>query len=131
MIGDIIVFHPPRGADPQQPVCAAPREGIGSNQACGVSTPRESKETFVERVVGVAGDKIKIINGHVIRNGLREHDPYIAGCGRGAGCNFRKPIVIPRGRYFTLGDNRGESDDGRFWGPIHRSWILGKVVAHT
>lgn len=69
MIGDIVVFHPPRGADPQQPVCAAPHGGIGSNQACGVSTPKESKETFGERVVAVPGDNIKIVNGHVIRNG--------------------------------------------------------------
>lgn len=130
-MGDIIVFHPPRGADPMEPVCAAHNEGIGFNQACGISTSKESKETFVERVVGLPGDTIKIVNAHVIRNGVREKDPYIAGCDGVPSCNFRKLIVIPRGQYFTLGDNRGESDDGRFWGPIHRSWILGKVVAHT
>jgi signal peptidase I len=37
--------------------------------------------------------------------------------------------VIPRGEYFMLGDNRGDSDDSRFWGPIPESWIIGEVFA--
>jgi signal peptidase I len=28
-----------------------------------------------------------------------------------------------------MGDNRGESDDSRFWGPIPRDWIIGKAFA--
>jgi signal peptidase I len=35
----------------------------------------------------------------------------------------------PRGEYFMLGDNRGDSDDSRFWGPIPGSWIIGEVFA--
>ena len=137
LIGDIIVFHPPTGADSDPPVCAAPRQGLDRNrggtfpQACGRSTPHKSGTKLVERVVGLPGDKIKILNGHVIRNGVRERDSYIAGCDGARSCDFPKPIVVPRGQYFTLGDNRGDSDDGRFWGPIHRSWVLGKVIAHT
>jgi signal peptidase I len=42
--------------------------------------------------------------------------------------HFRTPVAIPQGDYLTVGDNRGESDDGRFWGPVHKSWILGKVI---
>ena len=84
----------------------------------------------VKRVVGLPGDRISIVNGHVIRNGVREHDPYIVACADSSFCNFRKPVVIPNGDYFMMGDNRGESDDSRFWGPVRSSWILGKVIAH-
>ncbi|MGN6814781.1 MAG: signal peptidase I [Solirubrobacterales bacterium] len=38
-----------------------------------------------------------------------------------------KTITIPPGHYFMLGDNRGASDDSRFWGPVPADWILGKV----
>jgi signal peptidase I len=40
-----------------------------------------------------------------------------------------KAITIPKGEYFMLGDNRGNSDDSRFWGPVPRSWIIGEVLA--
>jgi signal peptidase I len=40
-------------------------------------------------------------------------------------CNFLTPIKIPAGRWFMMGDNRGESDDSRFWGPVPTSWIIG------
>jgi signal peptidase I len=127
-IGDIIVFHPPRGADRALPVCGTPTEGAGTSKPCGVPTRRKSSERFVERVVGLPGDRISIVNGHVIRNGVHERDPYIAACGSDPSCNFRKFVVIPPGDYFTMGDNRGGSDDGRFWGPVDKSWIFGKVV---
>ena len=126
-IGDIVVFHPPRGADYASPVCGNPSEG-GVGKPCGVPTPRVSREKFVERVVGLPGDRIAIVNGHVIRNGVPEKDPYIYQCGGAPDCNYRTPVVIPRGDYFTMGDDRGLSDDGRFWGPVHKLWILGKVI---
>jgi signal peptidase I len=136
-LGDIIVFHPPAGAEPAVPVCGASREGLDRPgggvypQACGVPTRRESRQTFLKRIVGLPGDQIAIVNGHVLRDGVRERESYVAPCGGGPTCTFRKPITVPRGEYFTLGDNRGESDDSRFWGPIRRLWIIGKVIRHT
>lgn len=124
-LGDIVVFHPPRGADPAQPVCGSSSEGDGHGQPCGVPTPQQSSQTFIKRVVGGPGDRISVVNGHVIRNGVREKDPYIAQCGGGSGCTFAKPIVVPPGDYFMMGDNRGSSDDSRFWGPVPKSAIIG------
>ena len=46
-------------------------------------------------------------------------------CGGGDGCNYPKPITIPADHYFMMGDNRGSSDDSRFWGPVPREWIIG------
>jgi signal peptidase I len=66
----------------------------------------------------------------VIRDGVRENEPYTEPCAGGLPCNFPKPIVVPPGDYFMLGDNRGESDDSRFWGPVPKRWIIGKVLGH-
>src|SRR5436309_8767381 len=66
-VGDIVVFHPPRGADSGSPVCGSTSEGAGHPQACGVPTPAESSQTFIKRVVGGPGDRIQIVDGHVIR----------------------------------------------------------------
>jgi signal peptidase I len=129
-VGDIVVFHPPIGATRADGVCGNPDQGAGHPEACGLPTPQRSSATFIKRVVAGPGDRISIVNGHAVRNGVQEKDSYITPCPGGTGsCSFPKTIVIPPGDYFLLGDNRGESDDSRFWGPIKRSWIIGLV--HT
>jgi signal peptidase I len=77
--------------------------------------------------VALPGDRISIQDGHVIRNGSREKDGYVAPCSGVGACSFSGTVKIPRGDYFMMGDNRGESDDSRFWGPIPRSWIIGEA----
>jgi signal peptidase I len=129
-LGDVTVFLPPHGAD----TGACGRNGEGpfyaggpeTRQSCAVPTTTHSDTTFVKRVVGLPGDTIAIINGHVIRNGKRASEPFASSCA-GAECNLN-PITIPRGFYFLMGDNRGNSDDSRFWGPVPRKWIIGKAI---
>jgi signal peptidase I len=124
-IGDIVVFHPPAGADPASAHCGDPNQGTGHSQACDTPTPQQSSQTFIKRVVAGPGDVIRIINGHVYRNGVREQDSFTYPCGSGPDCNFPTPIKIPPGDYFMMGDNRGASDDSRFWGPVPDSQIIG------
>jgi signal peptidase I len=124
-IGDIVVFHPPAGAEEGDGICGNSSQGNGHTQACGQPTAQESNATFIKRVVAGPGDRISIVNGHVIRNGKAEKDSYIMSCDGGESCNFKKTIVIPPGDYFMMGDNRGESDDSRFWGPVPDKWIIG------
>jgi signal peptidase I len=127
-VGDIVVFHPPMDYGQG---CANPSEG--QNQAgpgaqpCGAARSQESSETFIKRVVGVPGDKISIVNGHVIRNGVQEKDSYIQQCNGSGSCSFPGVITIPSGDYYMMGDNRPDSDDSRFWGPVPKAWIIGKA----
>jgi signal peptidase I len=125
-VGDIVVFHPPHGADYQNPICGSSRQGNGTPQACDQPTPQQSTQTFIKRVVGGPGDTISINDGHVYRNGVREKDNYIEPCAPGTpACNFRTPIKIPPGEYFMMGDNRPDSEDSRYWGPVPDKWIIG------
>jgi signal peptidase I len=125
-VGDIVVFHPPVGANSATPQCGNPNQGAGHTQACDVPTHRASSQTFIKRVVAGPGDTVKIINGHVFRNGVEEKDgSYTFPCGGGPSCNFPTPIKIPPGDYFMMGDNRGASDDSRFWGPVPDKWVIG------
>ena len=125
-VGDIVVFHPPAGAE-QDNTCGGGQPPAG--QVCDKPTSQESSVNFIKRVVAGPGDTLYIKGGHVYRNGKREADSYILPCGGGEGCDFQTPVKIPPDSYFMMGDNRGSSDDSRFWGPVPRKWIIGQAFA--
>jgi signal peptidase I len=125
-VGDIVVFHPPAGSNSDIPVCGHADQGTGHPQACDQPTAQRASDTYVKRVVAVGGDKLKIIDGHAYVNGKQEHGSYLQPCDTGPSqCTFRETITIPPGDYFMMGDNRGESDDSRYWGPVPHKWIIG------
>ncbi|MGO9961058.1 MAG: signal peptidase I [Solirubrobacteraceae bacterium] len=126
-IGDIMVFHPPAIE-----TCADPREGAyasgeTSSTACDVVQSKESTQTYVKRVVGLPGDKLSIRDGHVYRNGTLERDSYTIPCDGAGDCNFPTTITVPPDDYYMMGDNRPDSLDSRFWGPVPRQWLIGKA----
>jgi signal peptidase I len=126
-VGDIVVFHPPEGAEG----AAGPQCGVNvaADQICPAPTPQRSRQNFIKRIVAGPGDRLAIRDGRVIRNGRLVSEPYIAPCDGTETCTFRASITIPPGEYFMMGDNRGQSDDSRFWGPVPRSWIIGGAFA--
>ena len=68
-VGDILVFHPPSGAESSSgDQCG---EQPKSGAACDQPTPKKASVNFIKRVVGTPGDTIAVRNGRVIRNGNR------------------------------------------------------------
>jgi signal peptidase I len=126
-IGDVMVFHPPTGAV----VSDGPQCGVGHTDGspCPKETAGEASENFIKRVVAGPGDAVAIRDGHVVLNGKEQKEPFIMPCGGGDGCNLPTAITIPPKHYFMMGDNRGSSDDSRFWGPVPRDWIVGTAFA--
>jgi signal peptidase I len=125
-IGDIVVFHPPAGADNGE--CGAQLKS--ANEICSQATEARSDQNFIKRIVAGPGDKLSVKDGHPVVNGIEKSDePYTNPCGAAAACNMPKAITIPPDHYFMMGDNRGASDDSRFWGPVPREWIIGEAFA--
>jgi signal peptidase I len=134
--GDVIVFHPPRGADPAVDLCGAPSEPADGHP-CGRPTRGRSTSIFIKRIVAVPGDWIEIRNGRVYlaKTGKgpfqQQHEPFVKADPNDTNCslcNLRKPIRVGSGYYFTAGDNRAASDDSRHWGPVPLGSIIGKVI---
>jgi signal peptidase I len=129
-IGDVTVFHPPSGSENN--ICGATGkewDTAKEKSACPAPTKDKASVNFIKRIVAGPGDTLAVEDGHVVLNGKRQHEPFIAPCGGSDGCNLPKPITIPKGHYFMMGDNRGSSDDSRFWGPVPRDWIIGNAFA--
>ena len=121
--GDIVVFHPPSSLN-----CGDTK--APPNEPCPKSVSTPSTQYFVKRIIGLPGDHLWIKNGHPVINGHEiTNEPYITPCGSVPACNMPIVITIPKGEYYMLGDNRGDSDDSRYWGPIRSSWIIGEVFA--
>ena len=123
-VGDVVVFHPPRGSESN--VCGARR---AAGAPCSRPAGGRADVNFIKRIVAGPGDTVAVRDGRVIRNGKRTDEPFIRECGEGNGCDFPTPIKIPPDHFFMMGDNRGESDDSRFWGPVPNGWIIGGAFA--
>ncbi len=133
-VGEIAVFHPPKNAE--QEICGpTPHVVKLGGAACADPEPEKSGVNFIKRIVAGPGDEIYIREGHVFRKAVgksafvREEDSYTRECGSSPECNFPVPIKVPAGHWFMMGDNRGESDDSRFWGPVPTGWIIGQAIA--
>jgi signal peptidase I len=85
----------------------------------------DDRQSYVKRIVGLPGDAVAISDGQVLVNSLAVKEPYVSKRDRS---NLAE-ITVPAGAYFVLGDNRGESDDSRAFGPVARSAIIGRAAA--
>ncbi|WP_183342464.1 signal peptidase I [Conexibacter arvalis] len=129
-VGDIVVFHPPEGADVRPlGACGTSDEGVGTTRPCSVATPGASDQTFIKRVVAVGGDTVAIRGGRVVLNGRVQDEPFIRPCGPEGACSFPTAVTVPDGSFYMLGDNRGASDDSRFWGPVKEDQLIGTAFA--
>ena len=87
--------------------------------------PVHPAKSFVKRIIGEEGDRVRIVDGRVHVNDIPLLDDYIPE-------EFRShdiwgPQVIPEGYYFVMGDHRNTSSDSRHWGMVPKKYIIGKV----
>lgn len=109
---------------------------------------------LVKRVVGIPGDRLRIQDGRVLVNGVAQDEPY-AAFEPAASNPFRDDfpakvytdpevdlrwwrqmqnltqngeLIVPKDKYFVLGDNRNHSDDSRYWGFVARSQIIARPL---
>lgn len=107
MRGEVVVFHAPPAAG-----CV---EGTGCD--------------FIKRIIAVPGDKVAVHDNAIWINGQKLPEPYIPDDfeilpGR---ATLNEEIYLGPDEYFVSGDNRPHSSDSRFWGPITKDEIVGRV----
>ena len=114
--------------------------------------PEDPRQTWVKRIIGLPGDRIRLENGQVVRNGRRLVEPYIQHIaiqpdpyrdnfplapeasttprGRDMFQHHVRSgeVVVPPGMLFALGDNRDNSADSRYWGFVPRENVVGKPL---
>jgi len=88
--------------------------------------PRDTSKSYIKRVVGIAGDRIRIENGQVFVNGGVLDEDYVPS--DYADARSFGEVVVPRNSYFVLGDHRTMSNDSRDFGPVNERFIYGKAV---
>ncbi|HXQ60831.1 MAG TPA: signal peptidase I [Acidimicrobiales bacterium] len=103
--------------------------GVGRGDIVVFTTPpKEDSSTvpdLVKRVIGLPGDVIRSSGGRVYINGRPLHEPWLPPGTVTTGIAKQR---VPPNHYFVMGDNRADSQDSRFFGPIARSLIVGHAV---
>jgi len=88
--------------------------------------PRDPSTSFIKRVIGTAGDRVRIEDGQVFLNDRPIEEEYVPG--DYADKRSFPEVKVPTGTYFVLGDHRNMSKDSRDFGPVPQSAIFGKAV---
>ena len=102
-------------------------ETPAAGQPCAKARGGRDAQTFIKRIVAGPGDRFALDDGRVILNGKPQREPYITPCDDRRSATSRARSPSPTARTYLLGDNRGASDDSRFWGPVPEDWILGRA----
>ena len=101
-------------------------EPIGRGDIVVFRYPRDPQKSFIKRVIGVAGDRVRIADGRVFLNGKMLVEDYVPMAYEDV--RSYPEIIVPSDSYFVLGDHRSMSNDSRDFGAVNQSFIYGKAV---
>jgi signal peptidase I len=88
--------------------------------------PRDTTKSYIKRVIGIAGDRIRIESGQVYVNGEPVEEEYVPN--DYVDTRSYEEIVVPMNSFFVLGDHRSMSNDSRDFGTVNERYIYGKAV---
>ncbi|MFP5317549.1 MAG: signal peptidase I [Acidimicrobiia bacterium] len=83
---------------------------------------------LIKRVIALPGETVEAREGFIYIDGKLLEEPYL---GAGITTGPLEPHTIPAGHYWVMGDNRGNSRDSRFFGPIEEGSIIGKAFVRV
>jgi signal peptidase I len=95
-------------------------------------------DDLIKRIVALPGQTIRVANCKVYVDGKELSQPYLPDGWQNISSEYctvwpsgylSDPYKVPRGCYFVMGDNRQDSDDSRYWGPLPSNYIVGRAVA--
>lgn len=95
--------------------------------------PRNPQEFFIKRVIGLPGEKINLKDGDIYvankenPNGIKLEEPYLSA-GLKTYSMTVESVSLEGDEYYVLGDNRNSSKDSRSFGPVKKSFIVGRVL---
>lgn len=86
--------------------------------------PLDPNEDFIKRIIGLPGNTVQTTPDSVRVDGVVLNEPFISIPSNIANETWK----LAPNQFFVMGDNRDNSLDSRFWGPLDKSYIVGKVV---
>jgi len=88
--------------------------------------PYDPSKSYIKRVIGMAGDHIRIAGGQVYVNDQALDESYVPS--EYTDSRTFPEVIVPNNSYYVLGDHRSMSDDSRNFGPVNQSFIYGEAV---
>jgi len=89
--------------------------------------PDDPDKSFIKRVIGLPGEKVRVERDQVFINGRPIDEPYLAPERNDGGRNVSETMVKDH-YYYVMGDNRDASNDSRAWGLVPKKYIYGKAM---
>jgi signal peptidase I len=96
--------------------------------------PHNPQEFFIKRIVGLPGEKVKILDGKILvynsahPDGFALDEGYLPADVKTLNISEEDEVALESDEFFVLGDNRNQSKDSRSFGPVNKSFIIGKVI---